>query len=261
MIENAIHPISKADIIFLGLNYYGTCGETGKGPSLIRQALNSLSSFDFKTGKDCFDELRISDAGDIKASNFKVLRDKVLKKLAVINGTLISLGGEHLVSLPVIEALSKNQDFNVLIFDAHADFYDKYKGKKHSYATVTRRISELVSEVVISGVRDLTIEELNALSKANNVRVMDLNNLNLSKKKPWYISIDLDVLDPIFCPEVSTPVPFGPSINDLVKVLNTVCLNHRLIGIDVVELTAKKKGLSSINAGGMIMNYLKRRCK
>jgi len=255
MIENAIHSINESDVIFLGLDYYGTCGEQGNGPTLIRQALNSLSSYDPSSDKDCFDELKISDAGDIKTSDFNELREKVRDKLKGVKGMPLIMGGEHLVSLPVIEVLKPK---NVLIFDAHADFYDKYKNQKYSYATVTKRISELVDRVVIAGVRDVTVEEHKALK---NVELIDVQEVpEKITSGDWYISIDLDVLDPIYCPEVSTPVPFGVDLKTLVKVLNKVCLNHRIIGLDVVELTAKNKGLSSVNAGGIIMNYLKRRC-
>jgi agmatinase len=257
MIQNAIHSPKKADIIFLGINYYKTCGEHGSGPKLLRQAINTLSSYDPKSGKDAFDELRISDAGDINARNYDELRKKVMKKVSGFKGTPVVLGGEHLVSLPVIEALRPK---NVLILDAHADFYDKYAGNKHSYATVARRISELVDNVVIAGVRDLTLIEAKAL-KASKVKVVPLNKATKIHKGDWYVSIDLDVLDPIYCPEVSTPVPFGCDLRTLVKVLNKICLSHRIVGLDIVELTAKKKGLSSINAGGIIMNYLKRRCE
>ncbi|MBD3312467.1 hypothetical protein GF352_03385 [archaeon] len=259
MIENAIHSMSDADIMFLGLDYYGTCSEQGNGPSLIRQALNSFSSYDMKRGVDVFDELRICDAGDIKESNYDKLRRKVLKKLSPEpEAFLITLGGEHLVTLPVIESL---KPANVLIFDAHADLHDKYNGQENSYATVAHRISERVDKVLITGVRDLTVTEAGELKKLDNVELVKFEELpDKMGSEPWYVSIDLDVLDPVYCPEVSTPIPLGVSLEFLVKVLNRICLHHRIVGLDIVELTARKKGLSSINAGGIIMNYL-RRCR
>lgn len=260
MIENAVYSINNADIIFLGLDYYGTCGERGRGPSLIRDALNSFSSYNVKTGFDAFNKLRICDAGDITAESYDELRREVLGKLEdKPAGFLITLGGEHLVSLPVIEALKPQ---NVLIFDAHPDLYDSYKGKEYSYATVTRRVSELVDKVLITGVRDLTITEADEMRKIDNVELVSLDEVEAKlDDNSWYISIDLDVLDPVYCPKVSTPIPLGISLKNLVKVLNSICFNHKIVGLDVVELTAKKKGLSSINAGGIIMNYLKRRCE
>lgn len=262
MIENAVHSLKNADIAFLGINYYETCGSKGKGPELIRTALNSLSSYDIKTGKDAFNELRLCDLGNINAGSYNELRNKTLKKLENPAKFLIMMGGEHLVTLPVIEALSKKEKLNVLILDAHADYYDKYKDKKNSYATVTRRISELTNKVLIAGVRDLTLEEAEDLKNAANVELVSLDEA--SKKMSdgkWYVSVDLDVLDPVHCPEVSTPIPMGCELRELVKVLNSACFTHEVIGLDVVELTATRKGLSSTTAGGIIMNYLKRRCE
>jgi len=255
MIDNAVHEPTKADVVFLGLDYYGTCGEQGRGPSLIRQAINNWSSYDLVNGKDAFNELRISDLGDIKARTYESLREQV--RALKFNGTLVMMGGEHLVSLPVIEKLKPD---NVLFFDAHADFFNEYKGNKYSYATVARRASELAKNVFIAGVRDLALEEAEALA-GTNVKLINVKEaLKLKLNGSLYVSVDLDVLDPSHCPDVSTPVPLGCSYELLVKVLNKVCLNPKLLGLDVVELTTNKKGLSSVNAGGIIMNYLKRRC-
>lgn len=258
IVDNAIHQLNDSDIAFLGLDYYGTCGEQGFGPSLIRESLNGFSSYDPLTRKDAFNELRICDLGDVKSDDFKELSIKVNGLLNNLHSTLIMLGGEHLVSLPVIKQLRPD---NIVFLDAHADYFNEFNGRGQSYATVTRRVSELVSNVVVSGVRDLTLTEAKDL-EGSNVKLCSMNELLKMKfKGSLYVSVDLDVLDPIYCPEVSTPIPMGWSLTDLVKVLNKICINNDLLGLDVVELTAKEKGLSSVNAGGIIMNYLKRRCR
>ncbi len=256
MIDNAVYSKSDADIIFLGLPFYETCGVKGNGPSVIRRAVNSFSSFNEVSGVDSFDKLRVCDAGDIKAVNYTDLKSKVFSFLKGINGLPFIIGGEHLVSLPVIEFLKPK---NVLFFDAHADFYNEYNGLKYSYATVIKRVSEFVDNVVIAGVRDLTMIESGLLKKADNVSLVSVNEIPKFNGS-LYVSLDLDVLDPIYCPSVSTPIPLGVSLPHLVKVLNKVYLSNNVIGLDIVELTSKVKDLSSVNAGGIIMNYLKRRC-
>ena len=258
MIDNAVYNKEEADVVFLGLNYYETCGEKGNGPELIREVINLQSSYDMTTGKDFFDELKICDLGDIKTKNYDELRKKTIEKLKGVKGTIIMLGGEHLVTLPVIEALKPE---NVLVLDAHADYYNEYNNNKHSYAAVTRRISEIAKKVVIAGVRDAVKQEMDDLKLAKNVKLIKFEDITKEVKTGnWYVSIDLDVLDPIYCPEVSTPVPMGVTYESLVNVLNKICLHVNLVGLDIVELTASNKGLSSTTAGGIIMNYLKRRC-
>ncbi|MBN1924036.1 MAG: arginase family protein [Nanoarchaeota archaeon] len=257
-IDNALYKPGEADIAFLGLNYYKTCGEQGKGPELIRKAMNTFGTYDIKTRKDVFDELKIADLGDFKPKNFEDLRSNTLRLLKQVKGVPVILGGEHLISLPVIEALKPK---NVLIFDAHADLFEKYKGNKYSYATVSKRISESADRVIIAGVRDMSCEE--AITVPKNVEIV--NDVRFVTKKlrgkDWYVSVDLDVLDPVYCPEVSTPIPFGPDLNTLTKVLNSVFLKHNILGLDVVELTSKNPGISSINSAGLIMQFLKRLLK
>jgi len=261
MIDNANSTINKSDILFLGLPFYSTCGVRGCGPKAIREALNSLSSFNLKTMKDSFDVLKIKDYGDVKAVDYNSLERKVDSSIKSIyskgfNGSFIFMGGEHLVTLPLIKSLSKRSSFNCLILDAHADFYDKYKGSKFSYATVTRRVSELVDKVYIAGVRDLSLEEFSGL-KDSRVKMVDFNEASrLLKRGSWYVSVDLDVLDPIYCPCVSTPVPLGLKLIDLVKLLNTACLSRNMVALDIVELTSRFKDLSAVNTAGLIINYL-----
>ncbi len=248
MIDNAVYGLKEADIIFLGINYYETCGKKGNGPKVIRQSINLWSTYDFKKKIDIFDKLKICDIGDISGSFKDIIKKSLVLKDA--KGVPIILGGEHLISYAVVNALRPK---NVLVFDAHADSFDKYKGKKYSYATVVKRISEIADNVYLCGVRDVCVEE--DLSNVKLIKLKDVKKI----KGPVYVSIDLDVLDPIYCPDVSTPVPFGLKLDELVKVLNGICF--KIIGLDVVELTSKKVGLSSTTAGGIIMSYLKRRCK
>ncbi len=257
MIDNAFFNPSEADIVFIGAPYYGTCGERGNGPLLVRRALNKLSSYSIKCGVDAFDCLKISDAGDLPVKSFKQLSVSAEKLLSGINGLPLIIGGEHTVSLPFIKALRPK---SVLLFDAHADLFDSYNGRRVSYATVSRRISELVDEVFIVGVRDLTISEAEFLDGGGNVSLIDFSDVERFSGKDLYVSVDLDVLDPVYCPSVSTPVPGGVSYSFLVKVLNKVLLNNNLVGLDFTELTARRDCLSSVNVGGLVMNYLKRRC-
>ncbi len=249
MIDNAIKNPKQADIVILGLPYYGTCGVSAPHAykSFVK-SFNSLSSFNFKTKEDAFDKYVIANPKPIK--NYQTMESKI--KSMYKGQQFIFIGGEHLVALAAIKALKPKR---VLIFDAHADFFDKYSGKKESYATVTRRISELVDEVYLAGVRDLTEEEYSALKKSN-VELISISEVQKIPKGDLYISIDLDVLDPSHCPDVSTPVPLGITMQDLVNALKTACLNNNVIGIDICELTCDRPGLSSTNASGLVMNYL-----
>ena len=51
-----------------------------------------------------------------------------------------------------------------------------------------------------------------------------------------YLTIDLDGLDPSVLPATGTPLPGGLSWYELVRLLDKVAKNHRIVGFDVVEL-------------------------
>jgi agmatinase len=53
-----------------------------------------------------------------------------------------------------------------------------------------------------------------------------------------YISVDIDGLDPRFCPHTGTPVPGGLDFHQVVTLINAVALSGRsIIGFDLNEVT------------------------
>jgi agmatinase len=56
-----------------------------------------------------------------------------------------------------------------------------------------------------------------------------------------YLTIDLDVLDPSVMPATGTPEPGGPGWYDLCALIREVCRNHKLVGMDVVELCPREE--------------------
>ncbi|MCH8054354.1 MAG: arginase family protein [Planctomycetes bacterium] len=57
----------------------------------------------------------------------------------------LALGGEHLITLPLFEeTLKRSPDQCLVVFDAHTDRRDEYRGESLSHATVVRRIADAV---------------------------------------------------------------------------------------------------------------------
>jgi agmatinase len=60
---------------------------------------------------------------------------------------------------------------------------------------------------------------------------------------PAYVSIDLDALDPAFCPAVAEPVPGGMSVMRTISLLRHLHLwANPWVGADVMELAATLPG-------------------
>ncbi len=131
------------------------------------------------------------------------LIEKEVDVLLEDNKRVLAIGGEHLVSYPVIKAhLKKYKDMHIIHFDAHADLRDDYLEEKLSHATVMRRVYEQLDtgEVWQFGVRSGTKEEFKFAKSHTNMHAFNLEGIEQAIQaignRPVYVTIDLDVLDP-----------------------------------------------------------------
>lgn len=153
------------------------------------------------------------------------------------------IGGEHLVTLGAFRGVFKKYpDVHVIHFDAHADLREHYLGQKLSHATVMHRIWDLVGDNKIFqfGIRSGEREEFLWAKDHIYTNKFNCDNLEYAldkiKKKPVYITIDLDVLDPSVFPGTGTPEPGGVQFNELLNsILKLKGLN--IVGFDINELS------------------------
>ncbi len=172
----------------------------------------------------------------VKDTTSQILKD---------NKTPMMVGGEHLVSLPVIEAVfEKYPDLHIIHLDAHTDLREHFFGRELSHATFMRKVYDFVGDGKIYqfGIRSGEKPEFD-WAKAGHVtqRKFDFDGLDqvvkTLKDKPVYITIDLDVLDPSVFPGTGTPEPGGMQYKDLLWAFDQFeTLNH-IVGTDIVELS------------------------
>ena len=153
---------------------------------------------------------------------------------------LFSIGGEHLVTLPIVKAChSVYKDLHLIHFDAHADLREEYLGEKLSHATVMRRILDFlpVENFHQFYIRSGTKEEFDFMRENKTLKKNPENVVRLiGEDAPVYITIDMDVLDPSVFPGTGTPEPGGIDFNTLVDALSRF-KNLNIVGIDFVELS------------------------
>ena len=78
----------------------------------------------------------------------------------------------------------------------------------------------------------------------------------LNVEGPVYISIDLDVLDPAFAPNVGNPTPNGLSLKDIQNSIKTIDLDN-VVGFDVVETATQELGdQTAVAASKLIYDFL-----
>jgi len=176
----------------------------------------------------------------------------------------VMLGGEHLVSLGAIRAMSKQyHDLHIIHFDAHADLRDSYLGTELSHATVIRRVWDILGDgrIYQFGIRSGDRGEFFWAENRVHTQKFNFNGLedtvNALRGKPIYFTLDLDVLDPSCFPGTGTPEAGGVSFSELLDaVLLLKPLN--IVGFDMVELSPPldHSGVSTATACKLLRELL-----
>ena len=239
-----------ARMVIFGAPYDSTTSfrhGTRFGSRAIRSDSFGIETYSPYQDKDLLDTA-VFDAGDLElvfGNSPKALaqiRDMTAEILA--DGKLpIMLGGEHLVTLGAIQAVSaKYPDLHIIHFDAHADLREDYLGETLSHASVMRRSWELVGDGHIHqfGIRSGDRSEF--VWGADHVETRKFDFAGLAETvaalgdAPVYFTLDLDVLDPSIFPGTGTPEAGGVTFNEL---LNAIWLLKPLniVGFDVNELS------------------------
>jgi len=220
-----------------------------KGPSLapprirLTDSDGSANAFaengmEIKNGVNYFDEGDIVFPDLNPAKAFITIKQKI-KDLLINDDKVISLGGDHSVSYPVIDAVGEKYDkLNVLHLDAHADLYDNFDNNPYSHASPFARILETgrINSLTQVGIRTLTTHQKIQAQKFG-VKIIEMKNFSFdfitTLKSPLYISLDLDVLDPAFAPGISHHEPGGISSRDLITIIQRITAS--IAGADIVE--------------------------
>jgi agmatinase len=185
--------------------------------------------FPFPTMEGCLDEMaRV--AGEVFAAG----------------KFLVSLGGEHSVSVPLVRAAAgRYPGLSVLQIDAHADMRESYHGGPFSHASAMRRIAEHCRCTQVA-IRSLSEDEARAIPALpttvfydahmrNDPRWMDAVVASLGD--PVYVTVDIDGFDPGIVPATGTPEPGGLGWREGLALLRKVFEARRVVACDVVELS------------------------
>lgn len=240
----------NSDVVVFGAPFDGTCsfrpGSRFAGYR-IRVESYGLETYSPYLDRDLLDK-NIYDSGDLELPFGN--KDKAIeliydysKEIIDSNKKPFMIGGEHLVSLPTIKALSeKYSDLVILHFDAHTDLRKDYMGEPLSHATVIRRAWDILGDnrIYQFGIRSGLKEEFKWADEGHTfMNKFDTSNLKevveKVKDKHVYVTIDLDILDPSIFPGTGTPEPGGVTFKELVDAIKLMS-NLNIVGADVVEL-------------------------
>lgn len=262
----------NANIVLFGAGYDGTTSfraGTRFAPSAIRNESFGIETYSPYQDKDMTD-YSYFDSGDLElpfGSPEKVLADIQQRSETILNDRKIPLmiGGEHLVTLGQVRAVSKKyNDLYIIHFDAHADLRDDYLGQKLSHACVLRRCHEIVGDghIFQFGIRSGDRDEFKFAEKHTYMNKFNLDTLeetvNNLKEKNVYLTVDLDVLDPSIFAGTGTPEAGGVTFDELRKALTLVCSKLNIVACDVNELSPPydQSGVSTAVACKIIREIL-----
>jgi agmatinase len=217
-------------------------------PARVRGVLHSGSAnlcaengVDLETRKDWL------DLGDlILPSGPEALRhiELVVGRLLGRDLRVLALGGDHSITYPIVKACSRKfPGLTVLHFDAHPDLYDVFDGNRFSHACPFARIMEerLAGRLIQVGVRTMNPHQKNQ-AECFGVEVVEMRDMRPGRTfridGPFYLSLDMDVLDPAFAPGVSHHEPGGFSTRELLTILHD--LKQPPIGADIVEFNPER---------------------
>jgi agmatinase len=257
-----ISEVSDVDVAIVGVPFdTGVSYRPGArfGPNHVRESSRLLRPFNPAANVSPFATQQVVDAGDIAANPFDIEEaissiHKSYDQLSERAKKIVTIGGDHTITLPILRSLkAKHGPISVVHFDAHLDTWDSYFGADYTHGTTFRRASEEglldpegCMHIGIRGplyaAKDLTDDKALGFQIFSSVEFQDLGvNAAIEKmkarvgKRPVYISIDIDVLDPAHAPGTGTPEAGGLTSRELLSVLRATA-GMNVIGADIVEV-------------------------
>ena len=236
------------------INAFGKTKGCEKAPVKVLEALKEIGSNE--NGKLIeFDKLNLEEIhvnlDNIKEANHLIFENS--KEAFEKNFKTFFIGGDHSISYSIVKAFSKVESNPLLIiFDAHADCMPY--GDEPSHEEWLRKLIDggvSGSRVILISARDLWEEEIEFI-KENKIlwikmdilteidEICDMIMERARQASGFYISIDIDCLDPAFAPATGYLEPGGLSSRDLIYFLKRLNLLKNFRGADIVEINPDK---------------------
>lgn len=280
----------NADVAVLGCPYSTPeCLDDSRAPSseapdAIRfQSLRLAESFDhyydFDFGGELMAGLRLSivDCGDAWAVPGRYSDNSRAASLAIgailDSGALpLILGGDHAATMPAMRAYRSREEMCVVHFGADLDFREEVNGVRDGPHSAMRRVSELpcVASMIHIGLRGSGATLLGDVDAAVAlgsvlVRAEEVHRLGAAEfvaRTPdaagYFISLDVDCLDPAIAPGVAVPRFGGLTYFQVTNLLKGLATRGPVIGASLVGIVPAHDlhGLTSLLGARLILNLL-----
>jgi guanidinopropionase len=275
---------ANVDIGLIGVPWDGgTTNRPGArhGPRQVRDISTMVRNVNRASGLKPFSICNCADLGDTPVNPVDLMDSlhrihAFYDKVCAAGITPLSVGGDHLVSLPIMRALAKNGPIGMVHFDAHTDTWDGYFGGfKYTHGTPFRRAIE---EGLLDPKRTIQIGIRGALysdaedtwGQEQGIRVIDIDEFHAMGLETvmaearrvvgdgqTYVSFDVDALDPVYAPGTGTPEIGGLTTLEAQRMVRML-QGLNLVGGDVVEVSPPfdQSGNTALVAATMMFEIL-----
>ncbi|MDB2610297.1 agmatinase [Amylibacter sp.] len=255
--------INEVDFGLIGVPWdAGTTNRPGPrhGPRQMRDLSTMIRAMNGATRIKPFELANFADLGDapVNPADIQDCMNRITEFYEKVKSKGIipmTIGGDHLTSLPVLRALASKAPVGMIHFDAHTDLFESYfDGYKYTHGTPFRRAIEEglldPKRVIQIGIRGsmydgadiewgrhqgVTIIQIEEFFERGIKDVMQQAR-DIVGNNETYCSYDIDFIDPTFAPGTGTPEVGGPNSFQALQVVRELS-GVNLIGMDLVEVS------------------------
>lgn len=274
---------AQVDIAMIGIPFdQGVTNRPGArhGPRQVRD-MSSFMRRMHHVSKVVPEELcRLGDLGDVKINPFSI--EESVEAIAAFYSEVhaagarpLSVGGDHLTTLPVLRGIARDRPVGLIQFDAHCDTGEAYMGRPlHHGASFKLAVEEGLLDpkrTVQIGIRgSLNDADQWRFSHESGMRVVEIEEYfdrgwreviaearKLLGDGPVYVSFDVDGLDPVYAPGTGTPEAGGIPMHEAQRMLREL-RDLDIVGADVVEVSPPfdPSGNTALNAATLMFELL-----
>jgi len=170
---------------------------------------------------------------------------------------VLFLGGDHSISYSTGKAFldycnSEKKEPCMIVFDSHADCMPPMREPTHE--EWLRKLIESgfpKENILLVGLRNVWKEEINFL-RENKIKTLSIANLTndlqdmcdtimeFANGRELYVSMDIDIADPVFAPATGYPESGGLSSRQILYLVQRIKKIKTLKAMDLVEINEKK---------------------
>jgi len=210
---------ADVDIALIGVPWDGgTTNRAGArhGPREVRNQSSLIRKVHHVSQIAPYDLVRVGDLGDAPVNPIDLLDslaqiEGFYRRVDEAGAAPLSVGGDHLVTLPIFRALARKRPIGMVHFDAHSDTNDRYFGdNRYTHGTPFRRAIEEglldPKRTVQIGIRgSIYSKEDEAFAKDSGIRVIHMEEFmelgvkqtlmevhRIVGKQRAYISFDIE---------------------------------------------------------------------